>query len=272
MSAADHRCRGRIVSQGLGLPSALAIGAFRPRRRILGLDVAGVVEAVGTGVKSFSPGDEVIAMFGSKFGGHAEYVCIPQEGAIASKPHDMTFAEAVRLVFGGTTAQPFLSRAAIRPGDLLHKGGLPHRGSVLRRHHGLRRARALRTGCAVRQSRRRPVAHHFRSERDAYSPQADQQERETGHRGHSHFGASHPASASLTQGENSTGLVHLGDRGRARGVKSPGLVVNAELHNAPSPKDMVRMPYRASPSSTCSTTSRRAGAPSLKILVTQSAS
>lgn len=116
VSAADYRSRSRNVPKGLGLPTALALGVFRPRRRVLGMDVAGVVEAVGTGVTSFRPGDEVIAMLGSRFGGHAEYVCLPRDGAITAKPRNMTFEEAVTLVFGGTTAHAFLNRAGIKPG------------------------------------------------------------------------------------------------------------------------------------------------------------
>ena len=91
VSAADHRSRSRTVPKGLGLLAALSLGVFRPRKRVLGMDVAGVVEAVGADVTLFAPGDEVIAMLGGTFGGHAEYVCIPQGGAITAKPRNMTF-------------------------------------------------------------------------------------------------------------------------------------------------------------------------------------
>ena len=80
------------------------------------MDVAGVVEAVGAKVTLFAPGDEVIAMLGSKFGGHAECVRVPQDGATTAKPRNMTFEEAVTLVFGGITAHAFLVRAALAPG------------------------------------------------------------------------------------------------------------------------------------------------------------
>ncbi|TFB48151.1 NAD(P)-dependent alcohol dehydrogenase [Cryobacterium tagatosivorans] len=123
VSAADHRSRGRTVPAGLGLLAALSLGVFRPRKRILGMDVAGVVEAVGANVTLFAPGDEVIAMLGSAFGGHAEYVCIPQGGAITAKPRNMCFEEAVALVFGGITAHGFLSQTAIRPGDTVLVNG-----------------------------------------------------------------------------------------------------------------------------------------------------
>jgi NADPH:quinone reductase-like Zn-dependent oxidoreductase len=117
VSAADHRARSRDVPRGLGLLAALALGIFRPRRAVLGMDVAGVVEAVGAGVTSVRPGTEVIAMLGTRFGGHAEYACLPAEAAIAAKPSNMTFQEAVTLVFGGLTALVFLNRAGLKPGD-----------------------------------------------------------------------------------------------------------------------------------------------------------
>lgn len=117
LSAADHRARGRTVPPGLGVLAALGLGVFRPRKRVLGMDVAGIVESVGASVTAFTPGDEVIAMLGGRFGGHAEYVCLPQDGAITVKPRNMTFEEAVTLVFGGITARGFLNRAAIKPGD-----------------------------------------------------------------------------------------------------------------------------------------------------------
>ncbi len=116
VSAADHRARSRNVPRGLWLLAALGIGAFRPRHRVLGMDVAGVVEAVGADVTRFQPGDEVIAMLGGQFGGHAELARVPQDGAITVKPRTMTFEEAVTLVFGGITARGFLNHVALGPG------------------------------------------------------------------------------------------------------------------------------------------------------------
>ena len=117
VSAADHRARSKNVPKGLGLAVALALGIVAPRKRILGMDVAGVVEAVGADVTLFAPGDEVIAMLGGSFGGHAEYVCIAQRAAITAKPRNLGFDESVALVFGGVTAHAFLGRASIGRGD-----------------------------------------------------------------------------------------------------------------------------------------------------------
>jgi NADPH:quinone reductase-like Zn-dependent oxidoreductase len=117
VSAADFRARSRIVPRGLAIPTALALGIFRPRNNVLGMDAAGVVEAVGSDVTSFTPGDEVVAMLGARFGGHAEYVAVPQDGPIAAKPRTMGFEEAVTLPFGGLPALSALNQAGIKPGN-----------------------------------------------------------------------------------------------------------------------------------------------------------
>ncbi len=116
VSAADHRARSRDVPRGLWLLAAFGIGAFRPKRPVLGMDVAGVVEAVGADVIRYRPGDEVIAMLGADFGGHAEYARVRQGDAIALKPQNLTFEDAVTLVFGGLTARGFLNQAELVPG------------------------------------------------------------------------------------------------------------------------------------------------------------
>jgi len=111
VSAADYRARSKDVPAGLALPSSLVLGIVRPRRPILGMDIAGVVEAVGARVTLFAPGDEVIAMLGSRFGGHAEYAVADESSAITLKPASATFGEAASLVFGGITARAFLNQA-----------------------------------------------------------------------------------------------------------------------------------------------------------------
>ena len=95
----------------------IALGVFRPRRPVLGMDVAGVVEAVGDEVMGFAPGDEVIAMLGGDFGGHAEYARIPQSKAIARKPRNLDMGEAAALVFGGHTALAYLNHVKLGPGS-----------------------------------------------------------------------------------------------------------------------------------------------------------
>ncbi|KJQ53858.1 NAD(P)-dependent alcohol dehydrogenase [Microbacterium sp. SA39] len=123
VSIADHRSRARDVPVGLGLIAAIGIGLFRPKHPILGMDAAGVVEAVGSGVTAFAPGDRVIASMGDAFGGHAEYVCVPADGAITRAPTTMSLEEAVTLVFGGITVQGFFAQVSIGPGTAVLVNG-----------------------------------------------------------------------------------------------------------------------------------------------------
>ena len=117
VSVADHRTRSRDLPKGLWFYIPLALGVFRPRKRVLGMDAAGVVEAVGDEVTDFAPGDEVIAELGGSFGAHAEYAVVPQTKAIALKPRNLTFEESAALVFGGYTALAYLDRVKLGPGS-----------------------------------------------------------------------------------------------------------------------------------------------------------
>lgn len=117
VSAADHRMRARDFPPGIELLAIPVVGLFRPRRRILGMDFAGIVEAVGADITRFAPGDEIVGMTGSAFGGHAEYLVLPQTAAIAAKPADLSHEEALALVFGGHTISECMRRRQIGAGD-----------------------------------------------------------------------------------------------------------------------------------------------------------
>jgi len=73
------------------------IGLFRPKRKVLGLELAGEVEAVGAAVTDFAVGDRV---FGMRNGAHAEYVCVREAGLLAHMPAGMTFEAAAAVCDG----------------------------------------------------------------------------------------------------------------------------------------------------------------------------
>ncbi|MCM3747041.1 NAD(P)-dependent alcohol dehydrogenase [Paenibacillus pasadenensis] len=98
------------------LPMRLILGIRKPRNPILGVELAGVVEAVGPKVKKFRPGDEVYALSGMRFGAHAEYVCLHENGTIALKPDNLDWQEAAAIPFGATTALYFFRKSGIGPG------------------------------------------------------------------------------------------------------------------------------------------------------------
>lgn len=93
-------------------------GLFRPTRvKILGFEVAGVIEETGSAVTAFKKGDPVFASCGFRFGGYAEYTCLKVSDLIAVKPANMRFEEAAAVPIGGLTALRFLKQAGIKAGD-----------------------------------------------------------------------------------------------------------------------------------------------------------
>jgi len=95
----------------------LAAGLRRPRRQILGSELAGQVAAAGSAVSEFAAGDQVFGLSPWTLGAHAEFVCMPASGLIAHKPSSASFAEAAAVCDGGLNALAALRRAGLRKGD-----------------------------------------------------------------------------------------------------------------------------------------------------------
>jgi NADPH:quinone reductase-like Zn-dependent oxidoreductase len=97
--------------------SRFVTGLLRPRRKILGSELAGEVEAVGAAVSEFEVGDQVFGVNPWKFGTHAEFVCMRESASLAHKPAGMSFEEAAAVCDGAILALGCLRPANPRKGQ-----------------------------------------------------------------------------------------------------------------------------------------------------------
>jgi NADPH:quinone reductase-like Zn-dependent oxidoreductase len=90
------------------LPMRMQFGFTKPKNNILGLELAGNVEAVGADVTRFKNGDQIFGTTEPAFGAHAEYICLPEDGVLTNKPANMTYEEAATIPVIGNTALYFI--------------------------------------------------------------------------------------------------------------------------------------------------------------------
>ncbi len=143
VSTADCNMRNFTFVTRSMLPFAkLTFGIGKPwKARVLGTELAGEVEAVGKGVTRFKSGDRIVASTGMAGGGHAQYVCLPEKGALVLKSESLTWEEAVAIPFGANTALYFLRNLGkIQAGQELliigASGSIGSAGVQLAKHFG----------------------------------------------------------------------------------------------------------------------------------------
>lgn len=117
VTVADFRIRSFTVPRAMWLPVRLALGLFKPRQAILGLELSGEIEAVGEEVSQYKKGDEVFGSSMDKWGGYAEYACLPASTILGHKPPMVSHTEAAAITIGAHTALHFLRKAEVKSGQ-----------------------------------------------------------------------------------------------------------------------------------------------------------
>src|SRR3990172_96100 len=140
VTSGDWRARSLEVPAGFKFLSRLFFGLRKPKRQILGTELAGKIEEIGKSGRGLEVGDRAFAYPGASMGCYAEYKCMPEDGQLARIPPNLSYDEAAALSFGGATALDFFRRGKLQSGERVlingASGGVGTAAVQLAKHFG----------------------------------------------------------------------------------------------------------------------------------------
>ncbi|MGK0270641.1 MAG: NADPH:quinone reductase-like Zn-dependent oxidoreductase [Cocleimonas sp.] len=129
VTSGDCRLRSLNTPKGLRFATRLALGISKPRKLIPGMEFSDEIESIGRDVSEFKVGDRIFGTTEMQLGAHAEYLCTKESSALIKIPNELSYKDAVSLIFGGFTAIHFLKdKVTINSGDKVLINGVS--GSV----------------------------------------------------------------------------------------------------------------------------------------------
>lgn len=114
VTSSDCYVRGLDLNPAYRLMARLALGWTAPRQPVLGMVLAGEVDAIGPESTSFEVGDRVFGFDQRRFGTYAQFACWPEDGLLATRPANLTDVEAAAIPYGGLLALACLRKADVR--------------------------------------------------------------------------------------------------------------------------------------------------------------
>jgi NADPH:quinone reductase-like Zn-dependent oxidoreductase len=121
VTASDIFIRGSQIPLRFLIPMRIMMGITKPRKPIIGLVLAGEIEAIGKNIRRFKVGDQVYGLTGFGLGAYAEYKCMKEKdstyGCLAIKPKNISYEEATMAAYGGLLAIQSMEKANIQPGQ-----------------------------------------------------------------------------------------------------------------------------------------------------------
>ena len=121
VTASDIYIRGSQIPLRFRIPMRIVLGITKPRKAVIGLVLAGVIEQTGKNITRFKVGDKVYGLTGFSLGAYAEYTCMKEtdstKGSLSLMPSNLSYEEATAAAYGGLLAFQFMEKGNVRRGQ-----------------------------------------------------------------------------------------------------------------------------------------------------------